>query len=86
MDWENDEQYMFTDLSRYTGDEWFKIFRDALSEKEKAEKDYLRTTPFLDVNGNNKKALYPTGGFIDSFSKFIVSAVSEMYANIAIGD
>ncbi|MFO5452897.1 hypothetical protein ACLBO7_30540, partial [Klebsiella pneumoniae] len=52
IDWENDEQYMFTDLSRYTGDEWFKIFRDALSEKEKAEKDYLRTTPFLDVNGN----------------------------------
>lgn len=38
------------------------------------------------MNGNNKKALYPTGGFIDSFSKFIVSAVSEMYAKNAIGD
>ncbi|MFO5842518.1 hypothetical protein ACLBPJ_29635, partial [Klebsiella pneumoniae] len=29
IDWENDEQYMFTDLSRYTGDEWFKISRGA---------------------------------------------------------
>lgn len=85
IDWENDNQFMFTDLSRYTGDEYFKIFRKALSEKEKDAKTYMRTTPFLDVNGNNKKCLYPTTGFIDSFSKFIVTAVSDMYEKNAIG-
>lgn len=85
LDWEQDEQFHFTDLSRYTGDEFFKIFRTALLEKEKAEKDYLRTTPFLDMNGNKKKCLYPTMGLIDSFSKFIVTAVAEMYEKNAIG-
>lgn len=85
LDWEQDEQFHFTDLSRYTGDEFFKIFRQALLEKEKAEKDYLRTTPFLDMNGNKKKCLYPTMGLIDSFSKFIVTAVAEMYEKNAIG-
>lgn len=85
IDWHTDEQFHFTDLSRYSGDEFFKIFRDALIEKEKAEKDHLRTTPFLDMNGNNRKCLYPTMGLIDSFSKFNVTAVQEMYAKNAIG-
>lgn len=85
IDWENDEQFMFTDLSRYTGDEYFKKFREALGQKEKEAKEHMRTTPFLDVNGNRKKCLYPTTGFIDSFSKFIVTAVSDMYEKNAIG-
>lgn len=85
LDWEQDEQFHFTDLSRYTGDEFFKIFRGALLEKEKEEKAYLRTTPFIDMNGNNKKCLYPTMGLIDSFSKFIVTAVADMYEKNAIG-
>lgn len=85
IDWHADEQFHFTDLSRYTGDEFFKKFRDVLIEKEKAEKDYLRTTPFLDMNGNKRKCLYPTMGLIDSFSKFNVAAVQEMYAKNAIG-
>lgn len=85
IDWINDEQFTFTDLSRYTGDEFFKIFRDALGVKEKEAKTYMRTTPFLDISGNQKKFLYPTTGFIDSFSKFQVSAVSTMYEKNAIG-
>lgn len=85
IDWENDEQFMFTDLSRYTGDEFFKIFRTALNDKEKDAKTHMKTTPFLDINGNRKKCLYPTTGFIDSFSKFIVTAVADMYEKNAIG-
>lgn len=85
IDWHTDEQFHFTDLSRYSGDEFFKIFRDALIEKEKAEKDHLRTSPFLDMHGNRRKCLYPTMGLIDSFSKFNVTAVAEMYAKNAIG-
>lgn len=85
IDWINDEQFTFTDLSRYSGDEFFKLFRDSLGVKEKESKTYLRTTPFLDINGNSKKFLYPTVGFIDSFSKFQVSAVATMYDKHAIG-
>lgn len=85
VDWENDDQFVFTDLSRYTGDEFFSIFRKALGEKEKDQKSHMRTTPFLDMNGAPRKCLYPTTGFIDSFSKFIVTAVADMYEKNAIG-
>lgn len=85
IDWENDQQLTFTDLSKYTGDEFFKTFRDALAIKEKESKNYQRTSPFLDITGNNKKFIYPTTGLIDSFSKFQVSAVATMYEKNAIG-
>lgn len=86
IDFEHDEQFTFTDLSRYTGDEFFYVFRKALDEKAKNEKDHIRTAPFLDLHGANRKLLHPTTGFIDSFSKFIVSAVDDMYAKNKIGD
>lgn len=85
IDWENDDQFTFTDLSRYSGDEWFKIFRDAVGVKEKESKTHFRTSPFLDINGNSKKFLYPTTSFIDSFSKFQVSPVAMMYEKNTIG-
>jgi hypothetical protein len=86
IDWDHDEQFMFTDLSRYSGDEFFSKFREVLGAKAKDEKTYIRTTPFLDMEGKPRQCLYPTTGFIDSFSKFIVSDVDKMYEKNKIGD
>lgn len=85
IDWENDEQYMFTDLSRYSGDEFFTLFRTVVGEKTKNEKLYMRTSPFIGIDGENKKMLYPSIGLIDSFSKFIISEIQETYEKHAIG-
>lgn len=86
IDFNDDPQFMFTDLSQYTGDEFFYTLRKALDAKAKDHKTYLRTTPFKDVDNTLKQCLHPTTAFIDSFSKFIVSAVDEMYAKNKIGD
>lgn len=89
IDFNNDPQFTFTDLSQYTGDEFFFITRKALDAKAKDEKKHTRTTPFADLSTEDKKplkCLEPTTVFIDSFSKFIVSAVDEMYSKNKIGD
>lgn len=86
IDWEHDDQYAFTDLSRYIGDDFFEILRTTANEKSKDEKKYTITTPFLDPDGNNKTALYPTFVGIDTYSKFQVSAVEKMYDKNKIGD
>lgn len=86
IDYDNDEQFAFTDLSQYMGDQWFDEFRKIVNQKTKDEKDWLATTPFLDGNGKPKDALYPSGGLIDSFSKFQVSAVEDIYNKNKIGD
>ncbi|MNK68834.1 hypothetical protein D3C87_882120 [compost metagenome] len=86
IDFNDDPQFMFTDLSQYTGDEFFYQLRKSLDEKAKDPKKHLRTSPFVDKDKKHKVCLQPTTAFIDSFSKFIVSAVDEMYAKNKIGD
>lgn len=86
IDWQEDEQFAFTDLSQYTGDQWFEIFRNVVNEKPKDEKKYTKLTPFLDINKKPRSALYPTVALIDSFSKFTVSAAEEIYKKNNIGD
>lgn len=86
IDWEADEQFMFTDLSRYTGDEFFTLFRNVLAEKEKNEKQHIRTSPFIGVDGKNRQFIYPSLALIDSFSKFTIADVMETYNKHDIGD
>jgi hypothetical protein len=86
IDWANDPYFKFTDLSRYNGDEFFFQLRKALDGKVKSEKEYVRTSPFVGIDGKPKKFMHPTMAFIDSFSKFQVQAVEEMYSKHKIGD
>lgn len=86
IDYQHDRQFAFTDLSRYSGDEYFVKFRGAVENKPKNPKAYMRTTPFLDHDGKRRQALYPSTGFVDSFSKFQVAEVDAMYAKNKIGD
>lgn len=85
IDWANDTQFAFTDLSRYSGDEFFKLFRDVLREKEKNAKQYNMVTPFVDIHGKNKDTLYPSVGLIDSFTHMQVTVVEAMYDKNTIG-
>lgn len=86
IDWEHDEQFNFTDLSRYSGDEFFYEFRQTLAQKSANEKEWLTLTPFIDQEGKPQACLYPTTALIDSFSKFQVSEVEKMYEKNKIGD
>lgn len=87
LDYENDPQFSFTDLSAYPGGEqFFKTFRDAVETKTKAEKEYMRTTPFVDPHGKELQALYPTTGMIDSFTRLRISSVDKNYEKNLVGD
>ena len=86
IDFENDELFSFTDLTQYSGDDWFKVFRTKVGEKPKAEKEFLKKTPFVNTKGENKFALYPTGALIDSFSKFTVNAVETIWDKNLLGE
>ena len=86
IDYSDDPQFSFTDLSQYWGDEWFEQFRKTVAQKTKEEKKWLVTSPFLDGKGKPRDALYPTGALIDSFSKFQVTAVETIYDKNKIGD
>lgn len=86
INYEDDPQFTFTDLSQYNGDQFFDAFRKVVNEKPKNEKQYLSTTPFLDSNGKPRQALYPSGALIDSLSKLTVSAVETIYDKNKIGD
>lgn len=86
INYEEDEQFTFTDLSRYTGDMLFQLFRTTVYEKIKDPKKCTITTPFLDRDGEARKAYYPTSLLIDSFSKFQIKEVQDMYDKNKIGD
>lgn len=85
IDWEYDEHFHFTDISRLAGDEFFKVFMTKLKDKYDHKK-WMRTTPFIDKEGKPKRSLYPTTGVIDSFSKLQVTAVLEQYDKNKMGD
>jgi hypothetical protein len=86
INWEEDDLFTFTDLSRYTGDVLMKLFRDVVYDKTKDPKKHTYTTPFLDKDGEQRKAYVPTSLLIDSFSKFQIKEVQDMYDKNKIGD
>ncbi len=86
IDYTEDEQFAFTDISQYTGDEFFDLFRKTVNEKTKDEKSHLGTTPFVDMHGKPRTALYPSGGMIDSLSRMTVKAVEDIYDKNVIGE
>lgn len=86
IDWEDDDYSTFTDLSQYSGDEFFDVFRKVLEDKGKEAKKHEFETPFIDREGKRKVALYPSLGAIDSLSRMTVQQVEDVYAKNKIGD
>jgi hypothetical protein len=86
IDWDNDDKFTFTDLSRYTGDILMKLFRDEVYKKTSDPKKNIFTTPFIDRDGEYRQAYMPTSLLIDSFSKFQIKEVQDMYDKNKVGD
>lgn len=86
IDWRDDDQTMFTDLSQYTGDEFFDLLRKTLEDKGKESKNHEVITPFIDHEGNQKTALYPTNAAMDSLSRLTVANVEDTYSKNKIGE
>lgn len=85
IDYAEDTQFAFTDISQYSGDSFFDLFRKTMNEKGSNAKEYDLTTPFLNASGEAHKALYPSGALIDSLSRMTVSPVEDMYDKNQIG-
>ena len=86
IDYSEDTQFAFTDISQYRGDEFFDLFRKTMNAKGKDASDHEKTTPFLDSDGKPRKAIYPSGGLIDSLSRMTVKAVEDIYEKNQIGE
>lgn len=86
IDFEDDDLFVMTDISRLNGDDFFFKFRSVVMAKLKDEKKLTRTTPFLDRYGKQRQSIYPTGCCIDSFSKLQVTTVMDMYEKNKVGD
>lgn len=67
------------------GDEWSERHRKFAEIKIKNRDKLLRTTPFLDREGQPVRIMVPTSAFIDSFSKFRTKGVENMLTEHDLG-
>lgn len=86
IDFDHDEHTVSTDVSRYNGDEFFNIFREAAKTRGKEQDKHLYTTPFADRENKPRKAIYPAQVDIDSLSKFNITTTDNIYDKGNIGE
>ena len=86
LDLQEEERLLLTDKTVEVGNKWFDRYREFLTERKKDPKDHLLTTPFVDREGKNYKALNPLLAEIDSFSQMDIEAVEKMYDKNEVGD
>lgn len=76
-----------TDANVMTGDAFFDQIKAYAKDKVSSAKSKTwGTTPFIDSNGVNFKAMYPTPVEIDSMSRMPIKTVDAMLDANAIGD
>lgn len=88
IDFKEDPQSIITDVSAYTGDEFWKEMRGRVGVKSdpKTAKDFIFKTPFIDEKtGEYHEAVYPSSAMIDSFTKLQTSGLEAMYDKNMIG-
>lgn len=88
IDFKEDPQSIITDVSAYTGDEFWKEMRSKVAVKSdpKTAKDFIFKTPFADDRtGEHLDAVYPSSAMIDSFTKLQTSGLEAMYDKNMIG-
>lgn len=83
---ENNE-WVITDKSLLSGNEWYNKFRLFMKEKRTGlNKEWKVTTPFVNRDGNLLHMGLPTFNEIDSFSELSTDAVEEIQDKAHIGD
>lgn len=85
-DWFDTGRWIATDNTLYTGDEWFKNFKDYSEAKIKEGAKLRFPTPLLNKDGSVIKSILPTFSTMDSISKFEVSKTLETRDKTSIGD
>ncbi len=76
-----------TDNTVMAGDEWFDKLRKFAEAKQKASKQWMATTPFLDPKtGEPIQILMPTLSEVDSLSMLTTSSVDAIYTKNKIGE
>jgi hypothetical protein len=76
-----------SDLTSYLGDKYFDQIKELLAAKKKDVKGNMRTTPFLDKDGETlMRCLYPTLFEVDSFSMFTTAPIATMHDDNSIGE
>src|SRR6185312_2459462 len=79
-------RFIITDKTKHTGDEWYEILREYLTEtKKKALKQLMRNTPFQERDGSLMQIPVPTFTGVDSFSQFISANAMKIQEENRIG-
>lgn len=85
IDFNNDEQLVFTDLSRYSGDQFFEVLKTAIDPIAKNQEKYMVSSPIVDKDNKPKRFIYPSICSMDSFSNTQITQVIQMYEKNAVG-
>ena len=75
-----------TDSSLELGDEWWKKYRDEMTNRRNIKEKDLLTTPFMELNGDSRKMPSPWLLDVDSFSGLRVNSVENMHDKANVGD
>lgn len=68
------------------GNEWFAEFRNVMKERRSAKGAALKTTPFIDKDGNCIKILPPFVGEVDSFSQMDIESHEKKLDSNDVGE
>ena len=83
----NEGDWIITDKTIYTGDQYFDLTREFLNEKIKSKKEISLDTPFLNRDGKSyMKMPIPTFRDVDSFSEFSTQDVLRMQDENSLGE
>lgn len=75
-----------TSAVEYSGNKFYELFKEIATNREQNPKEYMRTSPFLDHNGNNLRFFTPNVTGVDSLSNFSADATIKMQNDNEIGD
>lgn len=81
------QRWQLTDKTVYTGDQWYDLLREFMSDKVKNAKKYSIKTPFVERDGiTNMTIIIPTFADVDSLSEFTTKDVIKMQDDNSLGD
>lgn len=86
LDLVDEGRLVLTDSGEMWGNDWFDKYKKLVNDKVADKKNLLATTPFVDKDGNQIKAMIPTVHECDSISAFTVEEVQKLSDKAEIGE
>ncbi|MBE0438339.1 MAG: hypothetical protein IBX57_01035 [Gammaproteobacteria bacterium] len=82
---DEDSRIVLTDKTQELGSAWFEKYKEVMRDRAK-DKTTIKTTPFINKDGEYVKGIYPFLGELDSFSQMSIEAVETLLDKGQIGD